>query len=115
MARLKALRTTQTFPEEANRRLIVAETETSPSKNLTVLHVAVVFEGVANNDLDHVAVNLSGARHECLLSSSDENTCAPERCLHHKLDSLSGEGLERIVEAGTSGVLASVDGSGEGQ
>ena len=89
--------------------MIVAETATSSTETLTVLHVAVVGECVANDDVDIVAKSISVASRECLFSNSVEGSGALESFLHDKLDSLSGEGLERIVEADPSGVLVSLD------
>ena len=48
-----------------------------------------------------------------MLSSSGDGSGALERFLHVKLDSLSRQGLERIVEADPSGLLALLDEIGD--
>ena len=57
--------------------------------------------------------SVSGVSHQCLLSSSDEQSGALEHFLRDRLASLKEEGLQRIVEADPSGVLALLDGKGE--
>ena len=47
----------------------------------------------------------SAASQVCLLSSSDEGSGALEKFLRDKFGSLSGKGLEKIVQNGLSGVL----------
>ena len=95
--------------------MIVAETETSATKSLTVLHVAAGGECVANDDVDLVSKSFSGASHEYLLPISGGGSGALDCYLHDKLDSFSGERLERFVEADPSGVLAFLDESGWGR
>ena len=46
---------------------------------------------------------------ECLLSSSDEGSEGLEKFLRDKLDSFSGEGLQKIVEVDRAGVLELLD------
>ena len=94
--------------------VIVAETATSPTKSLTLLHVAAVSECVSNDDVDVVSKKVFGVSHECLLSSSDKGSGALERLLHDKLDSFSEEGLERIAKADPSVIMALIDESGGG-
>ena len=79
---------------------------------MTVLHVAAIDGSVSNNDRDVVTNGASVVSQECLLSSNDKGSGALGRLLPDKLDSLSGEGLERIVEVDQSGVLALLDESG---
>ena len=72
-----------------------------------MLHVAAVGQCVANDDIDIVTKGVSVASQECLLSCSNKGSGALERFLHVKLDFLSGEGLESIVEVDPFCVLAS--------
>ena len=51
---------------------------------------------------------IAGGR-ECLLSSSDEGSEGLEKFLRDKLDSFSGEGLDRIVEVDPTVVLELLD------
>ena len=46
---------------------------------------------------------------ECLLLSSDEGSEGLEKCLRDKLNSFSGEGLDRIVEVDPTVVLELLD------
>ena len=89
-----------------------AEIETTPTKSLAVLHAAAVGESAANDDVDIVAEGVCVASGESLLSGSDGGSGALERFLHDHFDSLSGEVLERIVEADLSGALASLEENG---
>ena len=85
--------------------MIVTETEDSPSKSLAVMKNAAVIDPVSKDDVEVVAENVRIASQECLLSSGDGGSVALERILHEKLDALSAEGLEEIVEVDPSGML----------
>ena len=54
--------------------VVVARTETSHTKNLSMLHFAAVGECVANDDIDIVKEGVSVANQECLLSGSNERS-----------------------------------------
>ena len=78
--------------------MVIEETETSPSESLAVLQVAR-GKGVMvgeTEDTNNKSVIVSGQ--ECPLSSSDEGSEGLEKFLRDKLDSFSGERLNRTVE-----------------
>ena len=59
------------FPRASElETVMVAETETSPTKSLVLIHITAVGECVANDDVDIVAKGVSVASQECLLSNS---------------------------------------------
>ena len=91
--------------------LVIAETETSPSKSLAVLQVTggkkTMVEEVVNVNAESLVV---GSR-ECLLSSSDEGSEGLEKFLRDKLESLGGDGVENIAEVDPAGVLELLDSS----
>ena len=74
------------------------ETETSLSKSLVVLQVAggkgAILGQTENTNKEFLIVGVQ----ECLLSSSDGGIEGLEKFLRDKVDSFSGEGLDRIVE-----------------
>ena len=85
------------------------ETETSPSKSLAVLQVAgckgaMVGETEVTNK-ESVIVGGQG----CLLSSSDDGSEKFENFLRDRLDSFSGEGLDRIGVVDSAVVLELLD------
>ena len=105
---------TENFPVLPQRSesvtVIVTETEDSLLKSLAVMKVTAV----SKDDLDVVTQDVRFAKQGCLLCSSDEGSVALERFLHEKLDALSGEGLEKIVEVDPSGMLALLEKSNVG-
>ena len=98
------------LPQRSESEIVVIEeTETSPTKSLTVLQVtggkgAMVEE---TEDTKKGALIVSGQ--ECLLSSSDEGSEGLEKFLCDKLNSFSDEGLDRIVEVDPTVVLELLD------
>ena len=86
--------------------VLVDETENFPSKSLTVMQVAAVRNPVTKDDMNVVAENVRMATQECLLSTSEGVSRFLERFLHERLDPLSGEGLDKIVEVDVFGMLA---------
>ena len=100
---------TDNYPDLPQRSesetVVIEETETSPTKNLAVLQVAggkgVMIE--ETEDAKKESSIVSGQ--ECLLSCSNEGSGGLEKFLRDKLDSFSGEGLDRIVELDATVVL----------
>ena len=78
------------------------------------MKVAAVSDPVSKDDVDVVTENVRTASQECLLSNSDEGIVALERFLQEKLDALSGEGLENIVEVDPSEKMALLEESNVG-
>ena len=85
--------------------VVFKETETSPAKRLSLLQVTGVEESTVgesgNTNKERVVIDSQ----ESLLSSCDEGSEGLEKLLRDKLDSLSGEGLERFVEVDPTVVL----------
>ena len=78
--------------------VVIEETETSPTKSLAVLHVTgdkkTIVEERGNVNEESLVVGSQ----ECLLSSSDEGSEGLEKFLRDKLESLGGNGIEKIAE-----------------
>ena len=89
--------------------VIIEETETSLTKSLAVLQAAGVKESTVRESEDTNEERVIVGSQECLLSSSDEGSGGLEKFLRNKLDSLSGEEFERIVEVDPTVVLALLD------
>ena len=104
---------TENYPDLPQRSevKIVAfeETETSPAKSLAVLQVTAGKETMVEETGDTNKESVSIGSQECLLSSSDEGSEGLEKFLRDKLDSFSGEGLEKTVEVDPAGVLELFD------
>ena len=100
---------TENFPDLPQRSeseiTIIDETETSPTKSLAVLQVAGAKEPTVRGDEDKNKKRVIIGSHECLMLTSDDGSEGFERFLRDKLDSLSGEGLEGIVEVDPTAVL----------
>ena len=100
---------TENYPDLPRRSeskfVVIEETETSPSKSLAVLHVAKGKEAMvgATEDTNKESVIVGGE--EFLLSSSGEGSEALEKFLRDKLDSFSGQVLEKIVVVDPTVVL----------
>ena len=98
------------LPQRSESEFVVfEETETSPTKSLSMLQVAggkgaMVGETEVTNK-ESVVVGC----HECLLSSIDQGSEGLEKFLHDKLESFSSEGLDRIVEVDLNVVLGLLD------
>ena len=94
------------FPQRSESEIVVIEeTEISPAKSLAVLQVAggegAIVEEIDDTNKKSVIVGCQ----ECLLSSSDEGSEGLEKFLRDKLDSFSGQGLDKIVEVDPTGVF----------
>ena len=104
---------TENFPDLPQRIEVeavkVAETKYSPSKSLAVLKVDAVNDPVSKDDEDVFTENIRLASQECLLSSSDEGSGALEIFLRERLDALSGQSLEKIMEVDPFGMLAPLE------
>ena len=98
------------FPERSESEIVVfEETETSPTKSLTVLQVAGAKQStvIQNEDTNEESVTIGSE--ECLILCSDEGSEGLEKLLRDKFDSPSGEGLERILEVNPTVVLKFLD------
>ena len=104
---------TESFPDFPQRSeseiVIIEETETSPTKRLAVLKIAGAEESTIRECKNTNEELVFGDSQECLLSSSDVRSKGLEKFLPYKLHSLSGEGLEMIVEADPTVVLELLD------
>ena len=89
--------------------MVIEETETSPTKSLTVLQVTGVKETMVEERGDVNKECLIVGSHECLLSSSHEGSEGLEKFLRDKLEPFGGEGIENIVEVDPAGVLKLLD------
>ena len=106
---------TENYPDLPQRSeveiVVIDETETSPTKSLAVLQVTggkgTMVEETEVTNKESV---INGGQ-ECLLSSSDEESEELDKFLRDKLESFSGEGLEKIVEVDPAGVLELLDGN----
>ena len=74
--------------------VVIEETETSPTKSLTVLQVTGGKETMVEERGDVNKECLIVGSQECLLSSSDEGSEGLEKFLREKLESFGGEGIE---------------------
>ena len=104
---------TENYPDLHQRReseiVVIEETETSPSKTLAVLQVARGKGAMVGETEDTNKESVIVGGQECLLSSSDEGSEGLEKFLRDKLVSISGEGLDRIVEVDLTVVLELLD------
>ena len=104
---------TENYPDLPQRSevetVVIEETETSPSKSLAVLQVTggkkTMSEERGNVDKESFAV----VSQECLLSSSDEGSEGLEKFFRDKLESLGGDGIEKIAQVDPAGVLELLD------
>ena len=104
---------TEIYPDLPQRSeveiVVIEETETSPTKGLAVLQVTggkkTLSEERGNVDKECL---IFGSQ-ECLLSSSDEGSEGLENFLRDKLESLGGDGIEKIAEVDPAGVLELLD------
>ena len=96
------------LPQASDSESVMAiETEITQSKSLAVLQID--RETTPRENEKKVVKSTNIASQECLLLSNDEGSERLEKFLPAKLDSLTGEGLETIVEADFSLVLESLD------
>ena len=98
------------LPQSSHSEIVVIEDKkTSPSKSLALLQVAggkgAMVGETEDTNKDFVIVGSQ----KCLLSSSDEGSQGLEKFLRDKLESFSGEGLDRIVEVGPTVVIELLD------
>ena len=104
---------TENFPDPPQRSeveiMVIEETETSPTKSLTVLQVTGGKETMVEERGNVDKECLVFSSQECLLSSSDEGSEGLEKFLRDKLESFGGEGIENIVEVDPAGVLDLLD------
>ena len=104
---------TENSPDLPQRReseiVVIEETETSPRKSLAVLQVAGGRGAMIEKTEDTKKESLVVSGQECLLSSSDDRSEGLEKFLRDKLDSFSGEGLDRIVGVDPTVVLELLD------
>ena len=100
---------TENYPDLSQKSeskiVVIEETETSPSKSLAVLQIAGGNEAMVGETEDTTRDSVIVGGQECLLSSSDEGNEGLEKFLHDKLNSFSGEGLDKIVEVNPTVVL----------
>ena len=89
--------------------MVIEETETSPTKSLAVLQVTGGKKMMSEERGNVAKECLIVGSQECLLSSSDEGSEGLERFLPDKLESLGGDGIEKIAEADPAGVLELLD------
>ena len=78
------------------------------------MQVAAVGDRVRKDDMNVVAENVKIASQVCVLSSGEEASRALKMFLHERLDVLSGEVLEKIVEVDMSRMLAFLEKSNVG-
>ena len=76
----------------------IKKLETSPAKSLAVLQVAATRESNLREKEETNEERVIIASQELLLSSSEKGSKALEKSFHDKLDSLTGKGLERVVD-----------------
>ena len=87
------------LPQRSEPKIVFTEeTETSPTRKLAALQVTAAKQTIVGETEDTNKERLIVGGQECLLLSSDEGSEGLEKFLPDKLDSLSGEGLERSVE-----------------
>ena len=98
------------FPLRSEVEIVInEETETSPTKSLAVLQVTGGKETMVEETEDtHKETVITGSQ-ECLVSISDGGSEGLKKILRNKLDSFSGEGLEKIVEVDPAGVFELLD------
>ena len=104
---------TETYPDlppRSESEIVGIEgTQTSPSKSLAVLQIAGGKGAmVGKTEVTNKESVIFGGQ-ESLPSSSDEGSGGLETFLRDKLDSFSGEGLDRIVEVDPTVVLELLD------
>ena len=94
------------LPQRSDSEIVVIEeTETSPSKTLAVLQVAVAEESTVKRDKDTSEERVVLSSQECLMSSSDDGSEGLRKFMRDKLDSFGGEGLDKVVEVDPAVVL----------
>ena len=100
---------TDNYPDLPHRNesecVVIEETETSPTRTLAVLQVAGGKGAMIEETEDAKEESLIVSGQECLMSSSDEGSEGLEKFLRDKLNSIGGEGLDRIVEVDPTVVL----------
>ena len=89
--------------------VVIEETETSPTKNLTVLQVTGGEKTISEERGRVNKESLAVGSQECLLSSSDEGSEGLEKFLRDKLESLGGDGIENIAEVDPAEMLELLD------
>ena len=106
---------TENYPDLPQRSeveiVVFEETETFPTKRLAVLQVTGGKETMVEERGNVNKECLIIGSQECLLSSSDEGSEGLEKFLRDKLESLGGEGMEKIMEVDPAGVLELLDAS----
>ena len=85
--------------------VVIKATENSLAKSLATLQVATARESTSRESEDTNEDCFINVSQECLLLSSDEVKEGLKKFLRDKRDSVSGEGLERFVEADPIAVL----------
>ena len=104
---------TEKYPELPQRseseNVVIKETETFPTESLTVLQVAGGKGAMVGETEDTNKKSVIVGGQECLRLSSHEGSERLEMFLRDKLDSFSGEGLDRIVEVDPTAVLELLD------
>ena len=96
-------------PQRNEAKIVIEETEASPTKSLAVLQVTGAKESTVRETEDTNQERAKIGSQECLLSPSDGGSEGLQNFLRDKLDSLSGEGLEMIVEVDSTVVLELLD------
>ena len=98
------------LPQRSESEIVVIEErETSPSKSLAALQVASAEKSTVEGDKDTNEERVVISSQKCLMSSSDDGSEGLEKFLRDKLDSVGGEGLDKIVEVDPAVVLELLD------
>ena len=104
---------TENYPHLPQRSeseiVVIEEPDTSPTKSLAVLQVARGKGVMVAKTEDTIKESMNAGGEECLLSISDEGSEGLEKLLRDKLDSFSGEGLDKILEVDPTLVLEIMD------
>ena len=106
---------TENFPEIPRtseiESVIIEETWTYPAKSLAESQVAAAKDSAVKETEETNEERVIVASQEGLLSISDEGSEGLEKLLRDDFDSLSGQGLERIMEVDPSVLLELLDDS----
>ena len=89
--------------------VVIEETETSPSESFSVLQVAGGKGAIVGETEDRNKESVIVSGQECLMSGNDKGSEGLEKCFRDKLESFSGEGLDRILEVDPNVVLELLD------
>ena len=104
---------TENYPDITQRSeseiVVIEETETSQTKSLAVLQVAGGKEVMVGETEDTSKESVIVGVEKILLSSGDKGSGGLEKFLRDKLDSFSGEGLDKTVEVDPPIVLELLD------